>query len=314
MKTNLDWNKLKLFYYVAKGGSFTATAERLNMSQSSLSRSIHDLEYQLDAKLFQRLSRGVILTKHGTFLFKVVERAFEEFSQANNLIKEDERELQGVLKVGIPINILPGWFVSHIGGFLEHYPSIQLYLRRDEGRNDLRIGQVDVCLSSFLEKRTDAVQELIHIFKINLYASSEYLQKYGIPKKQQDLSSHRLIVYDLDTSVLYPNIHWLLKLGMPKGSIRNPYMCVNSLSGMLQAAENGIGIVALPIEYKDFSKKKLIEVLPDIKKPDIPLYYIYPEHLKESQRIKVFGNYLKNRFSPLEKENESDRPTKLMFK
>ena len=40
----------------------------------------------------------------------------------------------------------------------------------------------------------------------------------------------------------------------------------------------------------------ILKVLPDIKKPNLPLYYVYPKHLKKSQKIKIFGEYLKNKF------------------
>ena len=78
MKTNIDWDKYKTFYYVAKAGSFTAAGEILNLSQSALSRSIQTLEYQVGMKLLERIPRGVILTKQGEGLFKAAEKALEE--------------------------------------------------------------------------------------------------------------------------------------------------------------------------------------------------------------------------------------------
>lgn len=79
---------------------------------------------------------------------------------------------------------------------------------------------------------------------------------------------------------------------MPKGEIRTPYLCINTSSGMRLAAEDGHGIVALAVEYPDLEKSGLVEILPEIEKPKIPIYYVYPEYLKDSKRIKVLGEYL----------------------
>lgn len=297
MKTNIDWNKFKLFYYIAKAGSFTATAERLNISQPSLSRSIQALEYQLGTKLFERVSHGIVLTKQGQYLFQAAEKAFEEFSKAEMLMKEEERELQGVLKVGMPNNLAPGWLISHIGEFLKKYPNIQLSIITNNEEIDLKMGQVDIALRSFMDKSSDVIQDLIHIFYVKLYASQSYLEQYGLPKRTKDLQDHKLIVYGFDTPAPYTNINWPLTFGLPKKSTRSSYMCLSSLAEMAQAAEDGHGIVALPMEYLGVVDKTLMEVLPDIKKPTIPLYYAYPRHLKESQKIKVLAKYLKDKFS-----------------
>lgn len=62
-KLNTHWDKLRIFYEVAKVGSFNAAAEILNISQPALSRTINLLEDHLRVRLFERLPRGVVLTR-----------------------------------------------------------------------------------------------------------------------------------------------------------------------------------------------------------------------------------------------------------
>ena len=54
----LDWDKLRIFHTAAEAGSFTHAAEKLNMSQSAVSRQISALEEDLGLKLFIRHARG----------------------------------------------------------------------------------------------------------------------------------------------------------------------------------------------------------------------------------------------------------------
>ncbi len=66
----MDWDKLKSFHAAAEAGSLTAAADRLSISQSALSRQIAALEESLGAALFQRHSRGLLLTEAGRLLLR----------------------------------------------------------------------------------------------------------------------------------------------------------------------------------------------------------------------------------------------------
>jgi len=311
MKTNLDWNKFKLFYHVAKTGSFTLASERLNIGQPSLSRSIQSLEYQMKTKLFERVARGIVLTKQGMKLLQATEIAFEEFTRAEMLMLDEERETRGTLTVATTMNLAPGWLMSHIGDFLRKYPEIQLTLIADDHELDLKTRQADVSIRPLIENRPGLTNEIIYNFNLKLYASQDYLNKFGTPRKPKDLDNHKLIVFGFNAPPPYPNINWPLKLGRSPGSLRSPYLCINCAVGMLLTAVEGHGIVSLPSGYPDIAKANLIEVLPQIEKPTIPIYYTYPNHLKDTKKVKVFGNYLNEKYMALSNSPDSP-PLKLL--
>ncbi|MBA3813509.1 MAG: LysR family transcriptional regulator [Alphaproteobacteria bacterium] len=292
MKKNIDWDKFKLFYFVANAGSFTAAAETLNISQSAISRSIQALEYSLKVKLFERVARGLVLTKAGENLLNATEKAFEEFERAEMLMFEEEEEPQGTLKVATTMAIATVWLVPLLSNFLRKYPKIQLTIIGNDEELDLKTRQADVSIRPFVENHPELIQNQICVFNLKLYASKEYLKEYGTPQHAKDLDHHKLIVFGYDAINPYNNINWPLKLGMPPGSLRTPYLCINTSSGMRQAAEEGHGIIALAAEFPFLDKSGFIEVLPEEKKPTIPIYYVYPNHLKESKRVKVLGDYL----------------------
>ena len=295
MKTNIDWDKYKLFYYVAKAGSFTAAAETLNISQSAISRSIQLLEHGLKIRLFERLSRGLALTKQGESLLDATENAFEAFARAEMLMLEEEEEPQGTLKVATTMAIATVWLMPHIRDFLRSYPKIRLSVIGNDEELDLKTRQADVSIRPFIENHPELIQDQICVFHLKLYASKEYLEEYGTPQKLSELDNHKLIVFGYDAKNPYNDINWPLKLGMPRGTLREPYLCINSSAGMRQAAEDGHGIIALAGEFPGLEKSGLIEVFPEEDKPSIPIYYVYPEHLKDSKRVNALGNYLKNK-------------------
>ena len=59
----MDWDKLRIFHAVADAGSLTHAGDKLNLSQSAVSRQVRGLEEQLNTNLFHRHARGLILTE-----------------------------------------------------------------------------------------------------------------------------------------------------------------------------------------------------------------------------------------------------------
>src|ERR1700679_3009825 len=61
----LDWNDVRTYLAVAESGSLNAAARLLGMTQPTISRRMEEFEYRLKARLFERTSRGVMLTEAG---------------------------------------------------------------------------------------------------------------------------------------------------------------------------------------------------------------------------------------------------------
>lgn len=75
---SVSYDYYRIFYYVAKYGSFTRAASILMNSQPNITRTIANLEKELDCRLFLRTNRGVTLTPEGKKLFAHVEIAHEQ--------------------------------------------------------------------------------------------------------------------------------------------------------------------------------------------------------------------------------------------
>ena len=66
---NVNFEYYKIFYYVAKDGSFTKAARALGSTQPNVTRAMNCLEQQLNTTLFIRTNRGVQLTPEGERLY-----------------------------------------------------------------------------------------------------------------------------------------------------------------------------------------------------------------------------------------------------
>lgn len=289
---NLDWDKLKIFYFVAKAKSFNRASKDLNISQSALSRHVQLLEHLLKVQLFNRVPRGLVLTKQGEILYEKVKEMFSSLEDAKTAIQEETSEPSGSLKVATTVALANLWLVERVAGFLELYPNIELdIIGHDEGL-DVKVREADVSIRPFIEDQSDLIQEYLFSCFLKLYASPEYLKKHGCPQVAKDLDNHQIISFGEYNIRLYSDVDWPLRIGTKPEQVRKPYISINSSQGACRLAELGLGIVALSKEFPGIEKTNLVSILPEAPGPVIDLYYVYPSALKNSKRVQVFGKYL----------------------
>src|SRR5260221_5161186 len=287
-----DWDKLRVFYHVAKAKSFSKAAQDLNISQSSLSRSVQLLEHLLKVPLFNRLPKGLALTKQGDILFEKVKEMYASVRDAKTAIQEESSEPCGSLKVATTVALASLWLVEVIPKFLKLYPNIDLDIIGHDEKLDIRAREADVSIRPFTENQPDLIQDYLFSCFMQLYASPEYLKGNGYPQSVSDLDNHQIITFSDSPIRLYNDTDWPLKIGAKENQVRSPYIRINSSKGASRLAELGLGMVALSKEYPNIKKMNLVEVLPDIKGPVIDLYYVYPVALENSKRILVLKEYL----------------------
>jgi len=90
-----------------------------------------------------------------------------------------------------------------------------------------------------------------------------------------------------------PDVNWLGDAGRKDGTSRRGVLEVNSLQAMLVCIRGGLGIGSVP-DYLVQDQTGLVPVLPDLKKPTIDMYFVYPEELRNSKRVSVFRDFLVN--------------------
>lgn len=287
----MQWDKLKTFYYVAKLGSFTKTGQQLNISQSAISRQIGDLEYSLGHKLFKRLPRGLVLTRQGELLFQNVEKMFVFSELALMQIQNEQSEPQGDLNIGANVGLVDTWLYTIIPDFLSRYPKINLSIFSKDGHLDVESLEVHVALQPHVSEQPELIQNFLMSWNRRLYASKEYLQKYGIPQTVEDLAHHRLIGFGSEKIHLFDNINWHLKLNNTNKP-QAPYLSANSLRTLFHFCTLGFGIISFSQESPLLKNSNLIEVLPEAIGPNIDIYFTYPVQLKGIRKIDVLEEYL----------------------
>lgn len=281
-----EWDKLKVFYHVATAGNISAAAIQLGITQPSVSRTIMLLEERIKAKLFDRRARGVILTKEGEILFDHSARIFSEVDAALKFIDGTEDAAEGKLKILTTYGLSYTWLVHFMPGFLEAYPKMRPIITGTDNIEDLK--NFDIAILPFIPDRPDLIQRHLTSFHLRLFASRDYLNKFGTPKTAEDLKDHQIISYGEKVNLPYGPLDELVRFGH---NIQT-YIQINSPQGRLKLAQLGMGIAELGQDYPQLENVDLVEVLPDLKGSTLEFYAIYPTTMKTSERIKSLESYL----------------------
>src|SRR6267142_399343 len=150
MPEPMDLRHLRYFLAVAEAGSFSRAADRLGISQPSVSQQMRDLEAGLRVSLFQRRGKRILLTPAGQIFqehARAILRHLENFLQE---LTSEPGQLRGALHVGVVpilnVALMPpllGIFAAKhpgIGLTVEEISSTEIETAIEEGRMDVGLG------------------------------------------------------------------------------------------------------------------------------------------------------------------------------
>ncbi len=291
----MNWERLKVFHQVARAGSFTNAALQMNTSQSSLSRTIMQLEHEVKSRLFHRVPHGLELTLQGKNLYTVTSRMYCEAEAVENLFAQEKNEPAGLLRIITTVSLASMWLPYYTVGFQEKYPEMRLVITGNDDNLDLNLRQADVSIRTYIPHQPDLIQNYLMTFTPKFFASQKYLEKYGEPKTIEDLEKHRLLTYaDYHVHPYGNSLHWVLSAGASMDNLRKPFLRVNTGPGLLKMAEQGVGILAMSDQYPAIKESGLVQILPEHIGPGTKLYYSYPKQMKGFKRVEVLNTYLQD--------------------
>lgn len=289
----MDWDKLRIFYKVANAGSFTHASETLNLSQSAISRQISSLESEVGVPLFHRHARGLILTEQGEILFKAAEDVTDKLTAATGQLNDFKGAPKGPLRVTTTVGLGSAWLAIRIQEFIDQYPEIQVELILSNDELDLGMRQADCAIRLRQPLQPDIVQRRLFTVHFHVFATQEYIDRFGAPESIKDLDKHRLVVWGDGTPAYLADVNWMLTAGMPPGKARSPVLKINSILAIKRAVQRGAGLALLP-DYSVEEDSGLIPVMSsaDTEVPSFDTYFAYSSELRHSARLSAFRDFL----------------------
>ncbi|OAB47724.1 LysR family transcriptional regulator [Paenibacillus antarcticus] len=143
----LDIRHLQYFMEVARHRSFTKAAEFLYITQPTISKTIKNIEEELDIVLFDRSSKKIELTDAGKIMFEQGQHIVNSFQNLSSELQDLQNLRKGHIRIGLPPMIGSSFFPEVIGQFHQQYPDVSIQLFEDGAKKvelDVESGLLDI--------------------------------------------------------------------------------------------------------------------------------------------------------------------------
>ena len=250
MNMNLEY--YKIFYYVAKSGSFTGAAEELCISQPAVSQGIKLLETNLGSNLFIRTQKGVKLTPEGEVLYSYIERGYETILLGETKFKKMIDLENGEIRIGASDMTLQFYLLSFLEAFHMKYPGIKVTVTNaptPETLENLYEGKIDfgVVSAPFQAKAEIRAREVKEIRDVFVAGSRFYTLK-NKTLEYADLEKLPIICLERNTSTR----RYIDEILKNNGVILQPEFELATSDMIVQFTLKNLGIGSV---VRDFAEK-----------------------------------------------------------
>ena len=286
---------MQVFVDVARSGSFSATADQLDMSRAMVTRYVAELEQWLGARLLQRTTRSVTLTDAGESCLR---RSQQMLALMENVEEETSSQgpaLRGQLRITGSMSFAYAQLAPAIADFLQLHPQLKIDLNASEGALNLIESRIDLAIRISAEPDPSLIGRVLAPCHSVLVASPSYLARFGTPQTPADLAAHRCLSYaNFGKSV------WALQRGLEscEVNVSSPFSATEA-TALLWAAMAGAGVAMQPTYHANMYLRegRLQRVLPDWTLPELSIYALYPSRKHLSPAVRAMLDFLVQRFA-----------------
>lgn len=187
------FSAMSAFACVVESGSFTAAARKLNLSVSSVTKLVANLEDDLSTRLLNRTTRRLAVTRHGQEFYERCKTILAEVEDAEASIRSSNSSIRGEVRIVLPFLFGRCTLMPAMPRFFERYPEVDLQLNFSDRQIDLIEAGLDLGVHTgevsdpglMRRQLTDGLQVTA--------AAPSYLKRFGTPKTPDDLREHNCL-------------------------------------------------------------------------------------------------------------------------
>lgn len=292
-----DRTDMAFFALLARKGSLAATAQELGLSAPAVSRRLAALEQRLGVPLLHRTTRRQSLTPEGERYLLESERILQDIDQLERSLRSSRDLPRGLLRINATFGFGRRHLAPAVSDFLRRYPDVQVMLELTDKPLDLAAHAMDIGIRFGNPPDTRVLARRIASNRRLLCAAPDYLAAHGAPTTPAELANHPCIV-------IRENLHafniWHLSDGKQRESIKvKGPLSSNHGEIAVDWAMAGHGIVLRSQwDVAPYLRSgQLQQVLPQWSDPAADIHAIYPQRHHLSAKVRVFIDFLAERFA-----------------
>ena len=297
-------DNIAVFVRVVELGNLSAAGRDMRISPAVASNRIKELEKHLGVRLFNRTTRQLMPTEHGTVFYTGAKQVLDAITEAEAAVSALSGQPRGTIRVTAPLGLGRRLIASGIPEFHDTYPGIEVRLRLSDHDVDIMKEGIDVAFRlGLLEDSSLRMRGIMDCERV-LVAAPAYLEARGEP-----LAPRELITGRHDCLMLrYPGMRehqWTLRTpsGPTRFEVRGPF---DSDDGdvLTEWALAGRGIINKPrFEVEPFIHDgRLRVILPDNPPIPIQLAAVYPHKKLQDPKVRLLLDFMAERCQRLIKD------------
>ena len=289
---------LRGFEASARRMSFTLAAAELNLTQSSISRQVAELERQIGTALFARQTRSLALTAAGHRLFQAAQQALKQIDRA----VEDIRGPRNAARVTITTyaSFASLWLVPRLAMFQREHPQIELRIDASDRFIDIDAEGVDVAIRWTRATSLPRGAVKLHDEEVLPALSPLLLERSGVALKEpQDLFQLPLLELDesLPTSVSSAWPRWFQFAGVLASACTASDVHIRRPVGASRRARPGVVLTRTPFVDELVASGDLITPFPKLRMPTGYQYALIANvNTRETPHVAAFCSWIRAEF------------------
>lgn len=245
MSRDPSLRKLRYFLAVAESGKVTQAAVDLNVSQSSITTGVREIEEQLGVVLFRRSAQGMVLTQEGTRFLHQVRHVFQAVDEAFDSLQDTSGSLTGTLELAMSYTVAGYFMPPLLARFQRRYPGVQVRLH-EASRPDIQAGLLSgvfdlaIVLTSNIDRGSPLDRQPLIRSPRRLWVSSHHPLLSREAVSLQDVVAYPYIMLTVDEAD-----QTALKYWQPSGLSPSVLFHTSSVEAVRSMVANGTGISIL---------------------------------------------------------------------
>lgn len=287
-------NSYDIFVEVVKLKSFSAVAKKLHRSPSAISKHISQLEQKLNVQLVDRTTRSLSVTEAGKLYYERCQDISSRMQDAEAELKELSDEPNGTINITWPTAISYSRVVDVLSEFTAKYPGIKVNLNVSLDVLNLTDDNIDIAFRSGPLYDSPMIATTIFSMQPIFCAAPIAVERFGFPQTVKELTKFPMIVQSniniiKKARASFPEFKELALVEQHKA---------NDLIANIQMAKKGMGVTFLfrHMIDKELADGSLIQLIPDIPLPPVPVHLMYQKLNYMPKKIRYFIDFFKESF------------------
>ena len=288
----------RIFRTVAEEKSISAAAKTLFISQSAVSQSIHQLEEQLQVRLFSRQPRGVTLTGEGRLLYDYVRSAISLIETGEEKLQQSRELMMGQLVIGASDTVTSQFLLPYLDEFHKEHPAIHIQIisgRSHKVLGLLRSGKVDIAFASTPSDTSSLLLYPCFDTHAIFVAGAGYPCDFDHTYTLEEIAAFPLILLERKASSRL----YLERFFLQNGLKLNPEIELGARSLLVDLAAIGFGVAGVTEEFvrKDLESGRLKKLHTTFEIPARSVDMCLLSDVPQSAAAERFTSFVKDSLS-----------------